>query len=478
MADDEQILRWVEAYKETQRQMSQAHEAYQKALADSHQKYLLAVGQSQNRLLHVLEQVGIRPDQLEAQLETPPLDAHHLPEENTQELAAPNTDRTREFSGRTMVEESNIDRVVPTVFSVPQSGKPFSPLISGARVAILPDSLGIAEHVADMLRTRGLQTQILTASDAPIAADVLIVMLGLQKEPSAIQGPLRQALAVIPDDPEMSVVIVQDMGGKFGTDFLEPAHAYQAAMQGLSDVLRLNPARLVKTVDLDVGFRKLEDPAHDLVRELLMGADDLRVGLPEGNRVLWSAIARAATPQLPDVDAKLLLLTVSDARWRPLVEAIVAAFGGEVVLLSNEAIGDIERISCDLSDIDALTSAIDVARQKGPITHWIHLPVFETVGCSVAEFESLWDQNVRPFQVVLANTSSDPLMHIGVAVGGVHQLGYVTASVFRALCVAESRRREGETRVVAVSFEDDFNAPYLCSELLTGGEAPDVRYVQ
>lgn len=469
MSDDEQILRWVDAFKETQRQMSHAHDAYQKALAESHQKYLMAVGESQNRLLHVLEQYGISSAQLEAM--QPSAD------DSTREFKVRSGDNTREFRGRAIAEES-IDRVVPAVFPVPQSGTPFSPLVPGARVAILPDQLGVATHVEAMLRSRGFQTRILESSEAATGVDVLIVMCSLQKELSAVQGPLRRALAMIPESPEVSVVVVQDMGGRFGTDFLEPAHAYQAAMQGLADVLRLESARLVKTIDLDVGYRKPEEAAHDLVRELVLGADDLRVGLPEGDRVLWSAIASPLTAQTSTSPQGMLIVTVSDMRWQPLVEALNKGFQGKVVLISNVEIKDGERILCDLTDIEDLTRAIDVARENGPITHWIHLSACDSVESTPADMDRLWDQDIRAFQIVLANTSSDPLTNIGVAVPTPNKLGHVTASVFRALCVAENARREGEARVVAVTADPELGVSYLRSELFAEGVQADVRYIE
>jgi len=456
MSDDaEQIARWVEAFKETQRQMSHAHETYQRALAESHQRYLRAVGESQNRLVSVLERYGVDPD--------PTILQTLGSDENTARYLRAKKEGPTELRC-----------VMPLTKSALASGLPFSALRDGATICVIPDAFGLAEHVVELLNMRGYWASL---SEVPVAADLILVLAGLQKESSAMRNALDTAMRAVFETEHGGVFLVQDTGGEFGAEAMTPSNTYQNGMSGLAELAQKVSVHKVKVVDLDVGFRKLEEVANSLIEELISGGDDPYVGLPEGGRVTWSLEATEEEGQVIEFDPGVLVVTAAVGSWDHLIERMASPWNGKVVVIGEETTANVDRIPCDLTDSEALFAALEVAREQGILRRWVHLPSCRAGTHGVLPLANAWKSDIVPFHVVMAATAADPLRQIAIISPTPEGVGHVTAGVLRAIALAENERRGEETHVVAVTVRPEGDLEAIQNALKCEGLGADIRMV-
>lgn len=456
MSDDaEQIARWVEAFKETQRQMSHAHETYQRALAESHQKYLRAVGESQDRLVSVLERYGVDPDA--TVLQTLGSD------ENT----------ARFLRGRSHDQGESM-WVHSIIKSCPLPGQPFSSLRDGATICVIPDALGLAGHVVELLNIRGYWASI---SEVPVAADMILVLAGLQKDPGATRSALDTAMHAVFDVEHGGVVLVQDTGGEFMTEALMPSNTYQNGMMGLAELAQKVSMHKIKVLDLDVGFRKIEEVADSLINELVLGGDDPFVALPEGGRFLWSQMEHKKDAETIEFDPGVLLVTASVGSWDALIDFLGQSWKGKVVVIGEETTANVDRIPCDVTDSEALYQALEVAREQGVFRRWIHLPSCQGPTHGSQPLANLWKSDVVPFHVVMAATAADPLRQIAILNPTPDGVGHITASVLRAIALAENARRGQETHVMALTVDPNLEPSEIADWLSCEEELSDLRRI-
>ncbi|QED27099.1 hypothetical protein FRD01_07560 [Microvenator marinus] len=457
MSDEsEEIAKWIEAYKETQRQMTHAHEVYQRALAQSHEKYLEAIGSSQAKLLKVLEGFGVDPDQT----------VHHA--FGTEEQTAKFIREIRESpaKGHARYEPHIVESAAP--------GKAFSALRDGATVCVMPDAFGVAEHLVEKLNARGFWA---TLSPSLVPSDVVISLAALQLEPDKMRAGLDVAMRAVFEVEQNGVVLIQDTGGRFATEACTAQNAYQFGLMGIAELAREVSEHLVKVIDLDVGYRKPEEVAEQLVEELCGGADELRVGLPEGARVLWSMVEKPAGDGVNGGSDGVYLITDASGGWDGLVEEIANAWKGRVLVVGEEPLASVDRIPCDLSIADEVYQALDVIREMGPIRRWLHLPSCAGGTHGVEELKRVWQRDLTPFHVIMAACAGDPTDMIAILFEPPEGVGHVSAAALRCTAIVENERRSDETRVVAICGKKEGMNAELLRELSHDGEAADVRFL-
>lgn len=457
MSDEsEEIAKWIEAYKETQRQMTHAHEVYQRALAQSHEKYLEAIGSSQARLLKVLEGFGVDPDQ-------------------TVHYAFGTEEQTAKF-----IRESRISyaqehiRYEPHMVDSAAPGKPFDALRDGATVCVIPDAFGVAEHLVEKLNARGYWA---TLSQTLVAADVVVSLAAVQLEPERMRAGLDVAMQAVFEVEQRGVVLVQDTGGRFATEACTAQNTYQFGLIGVAELAREVSEHRVKVIDLDVGYRKPEEVAEQLVEELCEGADELRVGLPEGARVLWSMVEKPAGDGEIEGAEGVFLITDASGGWDGLVEEIAKVWKGRVLVVGEETLAPVDRIPCDLAIADEVYQALDPIREMGPIRRWLHLPSCAGGTHGVEELKRVWQRDLTPFHVIMAACAGDPTDMIAILFEPPEGVGHVSAAALRCTAIVENERRGDETRVVAICGKKEGMNAELLRELSYAGDTADVRFL-
>ncbi len=402
MSDADDRAAWIAAFQENQRQLVKAHDEFQRTLAEGHKHFLDAMAQSQRRLARAIAGDEAGPD-FDAPLKPRPLGP---------------------------VRKS------PAIVDARRSGELWPVLQKERSIGVVADDFGVASHVVNELKELGWLARLLEPGQS---ADVLVFLGALLADERAMAHGLGLELAADWLKHDFSaIILVGDLGGRFGFDQLE---SYRAVHIGLLDLVirSTTPARFI---DLDVGFRKPEDAARDLVAEILGGGAESPVGLPEDGRVhLVEADAKVKRISR-NHDADVLLIVGSKppnlAKIRELWSGKISGVGFD----SKDA--DFTK-SCDLFDAMSTYEAVDEIRQHcGPFTHLL-----------LSEPRHDWPPDrafhaLTPFHAVIASTAADPIRGIMASVVRDDPAASLISWVF----MAEQERRGHETKMTVVVCDD------------------------
>ncbi len=399
---------WIAVFQENQRQLIKAHDEFQRTLSEGHKHFLDAMAESQRRLAQAIGGDDDGPDL-----------------SGTRGLASVPVARTRK---------------TPAVVDAARSGELWPVLRKDRTIGVVPDEFGVGQHVVTQLKARGWSASLVKPGDT---AQVLVFLGALMANERALaQGKGLELAATWLKQKFEAVVLVGDLGGRFGFDQFE---SYRAVHIGLMD-MAIRSAVPARFIDLDVGFRKPEDAAQDLVAELLGGGGESPVGLPEDGRVhLVEADAKVElTPRAYD-QGTLLIVSSHPAGLARVRELWGGKIGG-VGFASDQL--DCAR-PCDLHDPMNTYEAVDeVRRHCGPFTHILML-----------EPDGNWAPDrafhaLAPFHAILASTAADPIRGIFARIVRDDPAASMLSWVF----LAEQERRGHETNLKIVMSNDQDEA--------------------
>ena len=179
-------------------------------------------------------------------------------------------------------------RRVMRAVAAPPHGSPMPGLGTGS-VVITNDGTGVAEALAELLRSRGLSVLVVADGEEPPAdARNLILLDGLRpvgcpEDAMAVQHrafrSARGVAAAMERDGGVFVT-VQDTGGDFGLAGANPDRAWLGGLAALARTAALEwPQVAVKAIDCERGGRIAVAVAEAIVTELETGGADLDVGL-------------------------------------------------------------------------------------------------------------------------------------------------------------------------------------------------------
>ena len=181
---------------------------------------------------------------------------------------------------------SDLGRYVLELVHSPALGLAQPALLGAGEVLVTRSGTGLADVLANLLRTRGVQaTAVDTVSDG---AQAVIFLGGLRptSDPDEAIAIEREAFGVArtlaPALTEKGglFVTVQDTGGAFGTTPFAADRAFLAGIPALVKTASQEwPLASLKAIDLACGDRELDVLACALADELLLGGGDIEVGL-------------------------------------------------------------------------------------------------------------------------------------------------------------------------------------------------------
>lgn len=205
-------------------------------------------------------------------------------------------------------------------------------LLQAKTIAIAHDGRGLLPLLAERLRPYGLQVVAADSEEARDAGGVLCLAgLGPFADEAAAMVANRVSFSVAKSWAPRLVkaagmfVVTQDTGGRFGAS---PGSGWCGGMTGLAKTARHEwPLASVKAIDMQCGGRSTDQVAAALVSELLLGGDDVEVGLPtDGARI---KLACVETPAHRAVQASVLLdrnsVVVASGGARGVTAACVVA---------------------------------------------------------------------------------------------------------------------------------------------------------
>lgn len=416
--NDTRRAAWIAAFQENQRQIIEAHEAYQRALADGHAAFLKAMAESQAILARAIqgdEEVERWPEFL------PKLDA-------------PNPNPTQSSARPTQ----GPDEARPTsryltagIVDAPRPQKPWSGLLAHARIGVVPDDFGVGLRLVDELQKRGWNA---TVSDGTQPVDCLIFLGALLNDERAVArgAGLRAAQTALNLGAE-HIILVGDLGGRFGLDALEP---FRAMHIGLLQLALDHGARFI---DLDVGFRRPEDVAQDLLVELNTGGDQSPVGLPEDGRVaLVEEPADISEHVLNTASQTCLLITDTPE----LVQRIREKWDGKLAVVGCHVENVEFSRAVVVSEPMELYVAVSEAQQRlGPL-HTLLLAWRP----AASDFVDQVTAASSVIHTAIAATAADPLRRIAAWNAADDDF----ASVVSWILMAEHQRRDDGADVVAI----------------------------
>ncbi|MCA9687569.1 MAG: hypothetical protein KC457_35740, partial [Myxococcales bacterium] len=186
-----------------------------------------------------------------------------------------------------------------------------SPLFKAGRVQLLPDRLGVAAALAELLRADGLNVSLGEAIDAPAVIDLRALGLGdgaeqidmaLAADTAAFE--LARTLAPRMREGKGTLIFVQDTGGDLGLSGRSESRAW-IGIAGLAKTAACEwPEASVRVIDLEVGARSPAQLAAELYEELRAGGLEVEIGLTaDGRRLTLEAIAEplsANTQTIPE----------------------------------------------------------------------------------------------------------------------------------------------------------------------------------
>lgn len=405
MSDADDRAAWIAAFQENQRQLVKAHDEFQRTLAEGHRHFLEAMGESQRRLA-----LAIAGDDAGPHFEA----IHTLP------LASP--------PGPT--------RKTPAIVDARRSGELWPVLQKDRSIGVVADAFGVAAHLVHELKTLGWLAGLLTPGHS---ADVLVFLGALQADERAVaRGHGLELAADWLKHDFSAIILVGDLGGRFGFDQLE---SHRAVHIGLLDLV-IQSTKPARFIDLDVGFRKPEDAARDLVAEILGGGAESPVGLPEDGRVHLVEADAKVERILRNHDHDVLLIVGAEP---PNLEKIRELWSGKVAGVGFVAKDADFTKSCDLLDAMSTYEAVDEVRMHcGPFTHLL-----------MCEPRRDWPSDrafhaLAPFHALIASTAADPIRGIMASVVREDPAASLISWVF----MAEQERRGHETKMRAVICDD------------------------
>lgn len=221
-------------------------------------------------------------------------------------------------------DASNVVRHVIRAVATEAPGEPLEGLKELTTIHIVDDGNGLADAVAGRMRARGFQTTLVGSADSLPADAEGVLHLGAAREFQNPDDAIAMNVDLFASAARVAeamtrrggvFVVVQDTGGKFGTDeWIDPMKAAAAGGAALVKTAALEwPQASVKVIDLDVGRRTVDGPADELMKELFSGGDAIEVGLPEGERFTFELVEQ------PPQEGEALTLGASD---------VVVASGG------------------------------------------------------------------------------------------------------------------------------------------------------
>ena len=194
---------------------------------------------------------------------------------------------------------------------------------------------------------RGIKAQVV--ADIPQDATAVLYLSGLRAIArssvgvSILKAAFHAARIVAANQAAQPVlfVTVQDTGGNFGLDGVDPSHAFAGGLPGLVKTAALEwPESALKAIDLQCCDRSASDLAQALEQELLRGGIDGEVGLrADGTRIVLECVAHPLHTGLVrnPVGAKSVWLVSGGARGvtAACVRALAQHTQGYFVLLGR-----------------------------------------------------------------------------------------------------------------------------------------------
>jgi hypothetical protein len=403
VSDADDRAAWIAAFQENQRQLVKAHDEFQRTLAEGHKHFLDAMAQSQRRLARAIAGDDAGPD-------------FDLPVRASLPLAS--------------------TRKAPAIVDARRSGELWPVLRKDRSIGVVADEFGVAAHVVNELKALGWLARLLEPGQS---ADVLVFLGALLADERAMAHGrgLKLAAAWLKHDFS-AIILVGDLGGRFGFDQLESSRAVHIGLLDLA-IQSTQPARFI---DLDVGFRRPEDAARDLVAEILGGGAESPVGLPEDGRVhLVEADAKVERISRNHDDDILLIVGANP----PNLAKIRELWSGKVAGVGFDAKDADFTKSCDLFDAMSVYEAVDDVRLRcGPFTHLL-----------MCEPRRDWSPDrafhaLAPFHALIASTAADPIRGIMASVVREDPAASLISWVF----MAEQERRGHEAKMTVVICAD------------------------
>ena len=400
---------WIAAFQQNQRQILEAHEAFQRSMLEGHTAFLKAMEASQQRLARA--------------------------------ISGESTDISAEVVSLAPVPVPSEGRWTAEVVDAPRPGSIWSALKDHSTIGVVPDEFGVASHVVEELKKRGYDARLIALGEH---TDVLVFLGALLVDQRRVaRGEGVQTARAFLEQGFQAALLVLDMSGRFGLDNFVSFRAAHAGLLALNGEFETP----IKVVDLDVGFRKPNEPAVDLVVEMLTGADQTPVGLPEDGRVVLTEVEMDAqrVPRNFRDDVALLV------GGTPSHVATARRWWGGAIATIGQACGNADAHAvCDLHDAMAVYEAVDQVRLAvGPITFV----------CFVVDPTD--NAPLTPIHTVFASTAADPITRMGA---WVEPDAANLAGVSWAF-LAEQQRRGDEASLRAVSssdFEDGFQDVLFC----------------
>ena len=196
-------------------------------------------------------------------------------------------------------------RVVRTVPARPSGSA--MPGFGAGPFVVTDDGAGVAEALAQGLRSRGMSVVVVADDDEPPAdARNVILLAGLGRvdcPEDALEAQHRafrsaRAVAAAMQRDGGLFVTVQDTGGDFGLSGADPDRAWVGGLAALARTAAVEwPQAAVKAIDCERGGRTATAVAEAIIGELESGGTDLDVGLSAvGTRITLEDADAPAVP--------------------------------------------------------------------------------------------------------------------------------------------------------------------------------------
>jgi acyl transferase domain-containing protein/NAD(P)H-dependent flavin oxidoreductase YrpB (nitropropane dioxygenase family)/NAD(P)-dependent dehydrogenase (short-subunit alcohol dehydrogenase family) len=219
--------------------------------------------------------------------------------------------------------------------------------VEGRRFAIVPDRLGVAARLTELLAARGAKVVLLSPGDEPGDADGVVHLESLGSgSHDSVRSFLPLAQGAV-RGKALWIVAATGMGGQFGLAGGPTASSVGVGGLGgmLKSIAKEHPQLRVRAIDLDVK----EDPAQlasNIYAELLADDKRVEVGYAGGVRHAQTAVASAARTEGPGLDlgSDAVILVTGGARGITAEVAVELArrFRCKLELVGRSPLGDDE----------------------------------------------------------------------------------------------------------------------------------------
>jgi acyl transferase domain-containing protein/NAD(P)-dependent dehydrogenase (short-subunit alcohol dehydrogenase family) len=366
--------------------------------------------------------------------------------------------------------------VVKTSEAVPSGHVTLDP--SDGPVSISDDHR-VAPHLAELLRDRGYQAEVVDF--IPPDAAAVIVLVGSHGEPDSDDTSAANLQAFR---------AVQTVATRFrksgGTLVLvrDPADPWTGGLPALARTATLEwPGARVKSIDIETAGRTPREIAEALVNELTAGGPEVEVALTADGRrckpVATLALAGGGHLEVaPEsvfvvsgggrgITAQCVIELARRTRARMLLLGTGEPGSSEIAVTLEalaEAGSPARYAQVDVRDRSALDTALsEVRREWGPVTGLIHgagiLADRSIENLSLDQFQSVFSTKVAGLRNLLDATRSDPLSVLCVfssvagCCGNAGQSAYAMANeAMTRVAYAESALRLGRTTVKAIDW--------------------------